>query len=656
MRTTKYIFNNLCEMPLANRNDYPDAYSHYYRENTGWKKVTYFQFFRDIERVAAGFIEFGLELNDHVCIFVDNRYEWACTDYALMGIGVTSVPRGTDSSTKELVFLLEHSDSKYMILPDLGLLDALFDHAPDKIKAVKHIFIMDKPASEQPYAKMLKELKQVVFYDDLMEKGEKKLEKEPDLYTDLIKKIDPKTLVSIVYTSGTTGNPKGVMLDHTNFLHNVRAITPVLEIKHRGKEKSLNILPIWHVYERSFEFCTQAGTMGNVYSDPRNMSADLAEQAPHVFASVPRVWQNIYEKVMLKVKDKSPVARFIFFISLKGNFYWMLSKNHLKGAYLSFKKRSLFRRFFAGTWDLIRLVFLFPIHLLAGVIFKPIKQKLGKNMRASYSGAGSLPRYCDNFFNSIGINLYNAYGMTESSPGIMCRLTGRNTLGATGTPFIETEVKVLNSDGKLTEIGEKGVLHARGPQVMRGYYKNPEKTKEILSDDGWLNTGDLAVLTENGDYVIVGREKDTIVLLGGENVEPIPIEETLRTSVYIDHAVLLGQDKKSLEALIVIGNETLEKLAEALKLRKEDIVADGDETIENSDAKKLIKGEARRLVNPKTGFRPFENISNIVLMRKSFIVGKELTHTLKLKRKYVMEQYNHIIAKLSLSKKKKANN
>ena len=426
-----------------------------------------------------------------------------------------------------------------------------------------------------------------------------------------------------------------------------------MEVKNPGEECAVSILPIWHVYERTYENACSSAGVGQVYSNIKNFARDLAEENPTLVASVPRIWQSVYEKVISTVKKKSLVARYIFFMLLKTNLYWKLSSNYMKGLYISFKKRTIFVKFFVFIYHLLRFILLFPFHLLSIPLFKPIRNKLGSNLRASFSGAGALPRYVDNFFNSIGITLINAYGMTESSPGIMSRALERNTIGVTGRPFAETEIKVLNKEKKETKIGEKGVLYARGEQVMQGYYKNIEKTEEVLSKDGWLNTGDYAVRTENGDLIIVGRAKDTIVLLGGENVEPEAIEEKINNCVYIDYAVVLGQDKKALEALISLNTESINKLSNELKMKVEDFIKDGDEIITNSNVIKFLKDQINKLITPKNGFKHYEKITKITVINKKFEKGDELTHTLKVKRKYVEEKYKDLINRVDKIFKKK---
>jgi long-chain acyl-CoA synthetase len=289
---------------------------------------------------------------------------------------------------------------------------------------------------------------------------------------------------------------------------------------------------------------------------------------------------------------------------------------------------------------------MFPGHLAAGVLFKPFREKVGGRMRVATSGAGSLPKYLDEIFNSLGITIVNAYGMTECAPGILSRTIVCNTFGSTGRPFDNTEVEIRNEDGSRASTGEKGVVFVRGPQVMSGYYKNPEATAAVLDQDGWLNTGDLAVYSENGEIIIVGRLKDTIVLMGGENVEPESLEDKMKESLYIDHAVVIGQDQKQLSAIVAINEEELMKLAAELKVSLPEISVEGPESIEHDSIYQHLMKEVSLLISREQGFKSFDYISRIFPVRNNFIIGRELTQTLKVKRQYIIDKYQGLIARL----------
>jgi long-chain acyl-CoA synthetase len=349
----------------------------------------------------------------------------------------------------------------------------------------------------------------------------------------------------------------------------------------------------------------------------------------------------------------SAIKRFVIFSLIKYNQKYLYSSLYLQGAYLSFKNRSSFWKYLSAAKHHLRKKLFYLQHKAAEKLFVSFQEKVGGRLRIAVCGAGSLPLYLDELFNSIGIPIVNAYGMTETSPGLLSRELHRNTFGSTGVPFQNTEIKLLKEDGTIPEVGEKGILYGRGPQVMSGYYKNPKATEAVLDKDGWMNTGDIAVQSENGEYVIVGRFKDTIVLSGGENVEPENIESKMQESVYIDHAVVLGQDRKQLTALVAINEEELMNLAAKLKLQVGEYLVSDEESIENPHILDILKKEIDKLISKEQGFKPFEKISKVLLVRNTFTTGKELTQSLKVKRKYVEDKYKNLIHKLHIDISKK---
>ena len=249
----------------------------------------------------------------------------------------------------------------------------------------------------------------------------------------------------------------------------------------------------------------------------------------------------------------------------------------------------------------------------------------------------------DDFFAAIGVNIMEGYGLTETCPVLSVRLPSRIIPGTVG-PLIEgTEGKLLDSEGKdVTNIPDaKGTLHVRGPQVMSGYYKNPEKTKAVLDDDGWFNTGDLIKFNVTGELSIVGRSKDTIVLVGGENVEPTPIEEKLKESELVDHCMAVGQDKKTIGMLIVPNEEAIMGIADELGVSK-----DMESIVASKEINDKFKKEIARLVSADTGFKTFEKVSVFRILSKAFEQGDELNNTLKVKRHVVTDKYEGLIEEM----------
>ncbi len=631
----------LLSIPFETARRYPERISHKWKVKDKTETRSYAQFARTIRILTAGFKAAGISHGDHTGFFVNNRFEWTCTDFALMALGSVSVPRGSDTPPREVAFIFRHSDSRHLIVEtvsQLAELDKAFD--PADWERCASVFIVEKGDRNSVPAHLVDRTR---FYGDLLSGGETAFAQEPDLVEKLDADIEPDDLLTIVYTSGTTGNPKGVMLSHANFVQNLRANTPRLQIDIEKAETTVVMLPSWHVYERAFEYCGIASGLSFVYSSAGRFASDLSAEKPEVLISVPRVWESVYQKLIKAVSEMPAAKRNLVLALIKNNQAWMTSSLYLKGCYISLRNRPATARALAFLWHLLRLVVLWPGHKLAGLLFKPFREKVGGRLRLATCGAGSLPKYLDELFNAIGITLINAYGMTECAPGILSRQLGQNTFGSTGIPFDNTEVEIRRDDGTKAGTGEKGVLYVRGPQVMSGYYKNPEATAAVLSPDGWLNTGDLAVRSENGEYIIVGRAKDTIVLMGGENVEPEPIEDKLKESVYIDHAVVFGQDQKQISAIVAVNEEELMKLAAELKLSRTDIVVSGSGSIENDQIYNHLLKEVGSLITKEQGFKPFETITKIFPVLNDFSVGKELTQTLKVKRKYVEERFKHLV-------------
>jgi len=645
------MYSSLLEIPFTTARQFPDRISHQYVTKAGIQSLTFSQFVRYIRVLTAGLSHYGIQKKDHIGFFMNNRFEWIASDMAMMALGAVSVPRGSDTTPREVQFIFNHSDSSHLILENRTQLEELLPvFGQEDWDRCGHIFILDKKEGDV-LPENLKE--KVVYYEQLLQAGEEVLKTDPDQIERLMKEIKPEDLMTIVYTSGTTGNPKGVMLTHRNFLQNVVANTPRLEIDSSREEKTVVMLPSWHVYERAFEYCGLSTALTLVYSSAGRFAADLMRVKPEILISVPRVWESIYQKMIKAISQMPAFKRNLIFFFIKVNQVYLSSGLYLKGCYISLKRRSLPHKAAAFVYHFIRWITMFPGHLLAQILFKPFREKVGGRLRGATSAAGSLPKYLDELFNSIGIKIVNAYGMTECAPGILSRTFGRNTFGTTGVPFDNTEVQIRRDDGSETDIGEKGIIFARGPQVMLGYYKNPEATKAVLDEEGWMNTGDLAVRSENGEIIIVGRAKDTIVLMGGENVEPEPIEDKMKESLFIDHAVVFGQDQKQLSAIVAVNEEELMKLAQELKLKDFDVQVSGKDSIEHDRIYEIIMKEVNKLISKEHGFKPFEFITKILPVRNDFSIGKELTQTLKVKRQFIEEKYKSLIAHLHEDTEKK---
>jgi long-chain acyl-CoA synthetase len=641
------MYKNLLEIPFDTARKYPDRVSHRFRSGKSFTDITYSRFVGDIKILTEGFAAFGVQKGDHAAFFVNNRYEWTLVDHALMANSAVSVPRGSDTTPMEAVFIFNHSDSKWAILENTTQYKELLAVSESFRDDCEKIFIIDRSDDfEDPENK-------IVFYDDVYAKGEEVLSGNPSAFDTHYNAVSADNLLTIIYTSGTTGNPKGVMLAHTHFLQQVKMVMPRLMIDERVGEVTVTILPAWHVFERAFEYVGLSGGISFVYSSLKHFSTDIAREKPHFLVTVPRVWDSIHSKMRLHMRKQSTLKRGIFNFFLKMNQRYLGCRFYFNRTFISYEVESLFLKVSRSIGRALLTVVTFPLHCMAEAMFKAVRAKVGGRLRMAISGGGSLSPQVDEFFASVGITVMNSYGMTESSPGITSRALGRNTLGSVGIPFVDTEIKILNDQGIEVPLGQKGTLYARGPQIMSGYYKNQEATDKVLSEDGWLCTGDVAKKTVYGDYVLVGRNKDTITLLGGENVDPNPIEDKIQECELIDHAMVMGQDRKGLTAFIAINEEELSRITKIIKVKMSmvfDHISDPTslKSKEVSAAyRKLqewVKLELDRTITRKTGFMPFEKISDVIIVKNTFMIGEELTQTLKIKRQNIMDKYKNIIS------------
>ena len=275
------------------------------------------------------------------------------------------------------------------------------------------------------------------------------------------------------------------------------------------------------------------------------------------------------------------------------------------------------------------------------LIFRKLVDATGGEIRVPVAGGSALPYHVDEFFEAIGIPIREGYGLTETCAVVSIRPSDHIVSGTVGLPVNGLEVRLIDEAGQdVTGIPDaQGTLHTRGPHVMRGYYKEPEKTAAVLDSEGWFNTGDVVKITVHGDLCIVGRSKDTVVLAGGENVEPTPIEEKLKQSDYIDHVMIVGQDQKTLAALIVPDEDELGQYARRLGIRSTSLNA----WLEDPRVRELYKKEIAGLINRTEGFKSFEHVTDFRLLSKRFEKGDELNNTMKIRRHVVTQRYQHLI-------------
>ncbi|MGA2478666.1 MAG: long-chain fatty acid--CoA ligase [Spirochaetia bacterium] len=632
--------NTLVKVHWSVAQKYPDNPSLMSKKRDGsWETLTFRQFAASYECFGAGLLDFGVKRGDHVGIISDNRREWIIASLGILGIGAADVPRGSDTMPDEARYILHHADCTIALAENAEQLKKILSKKQE-IPLLSTIIVIDEEFRPESFTYPSAGV-QIITYTDIMSRGTKRLAADPQAWQREMQKGAPEDLATIIYTSGTTGEPKGVMLTHGNFLHNVRTIPGAIHVG--PTDVFLSVLPVWHSFERIIEnFALSQGT-ALAYSKPvgKIMLPDMATVKPTIMATVPRILDGVRSAVYRNVNEEGGIKKVLF------TFFVAVGKAHatcsalVRGLYPQFTRRFRLTDFIIG---IIPWLLLFPLKALGSVlVFKKIKMRLGGSFRFMVSGGGALPLYVDQFFQAAGILLLEGYGLTETTPVVSVRLQDHPVPGTIGPLLAELQMKLIDTEsGKEVGPGHKGEIHLKGPNVMKGYYKRPDKTAEVLTADGWLNTGDLGMVTYKGEIRIIGRTKETIVLLGGENVEPVPIEDTIAESEYIDQVMVVGQDQKFLAAVVVANDEALERYAQEQEisyLGKEDL-------LENAQIMELISDEINSRVCAKRGFREFERVFRFRLLPKHFEVGKELSAKQSVKRHVIDEMYRKEIAEL----------
>jgi long-chain acyl-CoA synthetase len=584
--------------------------------------------------LATALIALGIEAREHVGLIADNRLEWILCDYGILLAGAADVPRGTDVTDAELIYILNHSDARAVIVENKALLDRVIAHRA-QLPHIQTIILMAAADSVPEGVRRL---------EDLMADGARRRAAGDACVYERIKAITPNDLFTIIYTSGTTGTPKGVQLTHGNMCSQIANLPLALRVG----DRALSILPVWHSYERVFEMLCVSRGVSTHYTSLRALAEDLKTVRPTVMASAPRLWENLYLKILSNVKAAPPLRQKLFHLAYKTTRNVKRAERFFKGQQIDIHGRGFSESLrlslkHAFAW----LASIVPARLLDGLVLKKLRAIVGGEFRGTISGGGALQSHVDEFFNFIGIPVLEGYGMTETSPVLAVRTWENLVIGTVGPMYPHTEVRIVDlQNGEILYPdtnrhgggrGLRGEIHVKGPQVMRGYYKDPEGSSRVLKY-GWMNTGDIGMVTFNDCLKILGRSKDTIVLLNGENIEPVPIEARLVESSFIDQCMVVGQDQKALGALIVPSLEHL-RMAGISATSFQDIM-------ESKAVHQLIDEDIRSLINHDAGFKNFERITAWRLVPKAFEVGDEMTNTFKLKRHVITERYASLIAEM----------
>ncbi len=601
-----------------------------------YRPRTYGELWQSVSELGSALLSIGISRGEHVGIVCDNRPEWLILDLALLAIGAIDVPRGNDATVDEIAYILNHADCAVAVAENQVQADKILLRIKD-IPRLRRIVLIDDDKGVRKRAR--KAGVDVVALALLQDRGADLALDQPERFIDELEAGDGDDVATIIYTSGTTGDPKGAMLTHRSYIFQMDRIHTILFLN--THDIFLSVLPIWHSFERAVEYIVLDYAAAIAYSKPIGpvMLEDMAAIRPTWMTSVPRIWEGVRAAVFRKAAKQSTFKQALFHVFVGvGQLYAVLA-NMLLGRMPQFHKRL---RVLDIALALLPLLLLLPLKLLGDqLVFKQLRRKLGGRFVAGVSGGGALPPQVDNFFQAAGIKLLEGYGLTETGPILAVRLQRAPVPGTVGPLLPDVQCRILGEDGRVLPHGRKGVLWVKSQQIMRGYYKRPEETARVLNN-GWFNTGDLAVQTHGGELRILGRVKDTIVLLGGENVEPNPIEEKLTESEYIDQAMVVGQDQKFLGALLSPNREMMEVFAGLYGIEH----VEPADLMQHPEFIAQIRREIDALINARNGFRPWEHIYRFGLLSKPFEAGRELTNTMKIRRNVVYDLYKRDIERL----------
>lgn len=564
----------------------------------GWESIPARQALADVESFGLGLRSLGVERGDRVALLAENRYEWAVSDLAVLGLGAVTVPIYPTLTAQQVRYILDNAEAKVCIVSTPAQLDKLTQVA-DALPALKAIVAMEPapPTSGRSHS-----------FVALQAEGERLRAASPGAFRDAAAAVQPGDLATIIYTSGTTGEPKGAMLSHDNIASNVAASLQVVDLN--PADTCLSFLPLCHIFERMAGlYAMLAGGATIAYAQSLDtVAADAVEVHPTVLTGVPRFYEKVYARVMDNALSQPPLRKNIFFWGLRTGI--RVARLRFEG-----RKPSGLLALQAGIAD--RLV------------GAKVRARVGGRLRFCISGGAPLGPKIMEFFFAVGIPIIEGYGLTETSPVICLNPPGRERPASVGPALPGVEVR----------IGEEGEILTRGPHVMLGYFRNDEATRATIRD-GWLHTGDVGHLDADGYLHITDRLKDLLVTAGGKKVAPQPLEGRLKTVKWISEAVMLGDRRPYCVCLLVPNYVVLETEAKARGWTH----SSRHELLARPEVQAVYQREIDRL---NADLAPFERIKKFALLDRDLSQDAgELTPTLKVRRRVVSQKFAGLIESL----------
>jgi len=562
------------------------------KEKGFWKKYSADDYINNAYNASFGILSLGLKKGDRVATISNNRPEWNFMDMGLSQAGIIHVPIYPTISSEDYEYILNHCDPRLIIVSDKILYQRIQPIA-GKIKGIKDIYSFN-------------EIKGVKNWKEIIELGKKNRNKYDNDLKNIKESIRPDETVTLLYTSGTTGHPKGVLLSHNNILSNIRSISKVFHFNET--HRTLSFLPINHIFERTVNYYFQKCGLSIYYAENLGTISDnLREVKPHVFITVPRLLEKVYDKIIAKGKELKGIKKQIFFWAVGLGLRYKLNKKN--GLFYQLKLR-----------------------IADKLVFSKWREALGGNVELIVSGGAALQSRLARIFNAAGITLIEGYGLTETSPVIAVNniTTKEIKIGTVGPPLNGVDVRIAN-DGEIL---------CKGPNVMQGYYKNPELTNQVIDKDGWFHTGDIGIFEDNKYLKITDRKKEIFKLSSGKYVSPQVIENKFKESIFIEQIMVVGENQKFASALISPNFPLLHNWCSANGIN----YRDNKELIQNEKIIQMYQKEINNL-NKQLGMA--EQIKRFRLVHEEWspLTG-ELSPTLKLKRKYLIEKYSDILKEI----------
>ncbi len=556
------------------------------KNGSGFDWITYQELADEVKRASGGLRALGVQKGDRVALISDNRKEWAVIAFATFGLGAVLVPMYQAQIATEWEFIIRDAEAVVAIGADEPLVAKLTEIA-SRVPTLKHILGLSLPAEEiSSYAHLITHAPITAPAD-----------------------VAPEDLASIIYTSGTTGAPKGVCLTHRNLSTNVSDALQRFDF--REGDVSLAFLPWAHVFGQTCELYSLIGAGAALALNDQipQLVANLAVARPSVLVAVPRIFNRIYEGVNAQMREKPSWVRALFSRSLE------IAAQQRDGKSVGLRERCL---------------------LAVGdrLIFSKVRARFGGRLRFVVSGSAALSPVVARFIDALGIDVFEGYGLTETSPAVAANYPGHRRIGTVGPPFPSVEVTI---DSSACDEPGQGEICVKGPSVMRGYYNRPEETAKVLSADGVFRTGDMGVIEEDGFLRITGRIKEQYKLETGKYVVPSPLEEELKLSPYIINLMIHGANKPYNVALVVVQLEAVQSWAKERGLSEEPL-------LEAPEVKQLILDE---LAKYSADFKSYERVKNVALIAEDFTTENGfLTPKMSLKRRNVATKYGELLESL----------